>query len=358
MEQKKCKSCGKNIEGQSALFCSNCGVRLDRKSKISPKHLMAVLTFAVILTFASVAISNSKLGKRPVSKLSSKPHASSMAANELFKKDDNFLKSLREKVRADKESKQALKELADALELEYANFAGSREVAAPPELVIEYIEVLSKLSRQEPIDYDSLLKLAQVSFESKVFDRSAIAYKIYLEQFPKDDDVRAKYASTLAFTGDLKGSKAELASILKTNPQHFQANAFLAISYAQSSEIDLALKYAEIALKNAPNEEAKSRFIKFIESIKGASDVSTDNGSLQPLYDYLEGSPITSNKFVRAEISGETLKIYFKDFPVSKMPEMAKNTFALKLKTAVQGLNVKSIEVIDDASGQVLEVFK
>ena len=90
---------------------------------------------------------------------------------------------------------------------------------------------------------------------------------------------------------------------------------------------------------------------------KGASSLRGSQGFITAL----RANPVAGPKFVRlSEVDSSTITLFFKEFPMNKMPPFAKQKFFQGLKRALaeNGLDsVKKIEFVDVDSGQGLDVF-
>ena len=76
---------------------------------------------------------------------------------------------------------------------------------------------------------------------------------------PEDIDMRARYASSLSFTGKFDDSLKELGRVLSVKPDHFQALAYSAVTYAEMGDKAKSKAVGTQALAAAPNAEAKER---------------------------------------------------------------------------------------------------
>jgi tetratricopeptide (TPR) repeat protein/ribosomal protein L40E len=133
--------------------------------------------------------------------------------------------------------------------------------------ILEQVDYLAGILRQNPNDITALIALADLSFNNKAFTKAAEYYSRYLQLVPADNSVRSRYGSSLTFLGAFDEAIFELNQILSEEPGHFQALAYLSIAYAQSGNRELALKAGQAALENAPDGEARERFVGFLESL-------------------------------------------------------------------------------------------
>jgi tetratricopeptide (TPR) repeat protein len=245
---------------------------------------------------------------------------------------------------------------------------------APPALVFEAIDVLSRILKIAPDDPDALLMMADVSFDQKAFTKAIEFYERYLKIEPNDLGATARYASTLTFLQRYDDSIKQLDKVLAKDPKSFPAMAYLAITYAQKGDIAKAKDLGVKALELAPSEEARARFSGFVESISDPSATrkaqdSTPSqinttappsiGGVAGFVAALRANPIAGPKLVSHDDSEPgLLKLVFKDFPMAMMPPFAKEKFFSSIKASAMQTNlvsVKKIIFIDQATGQQME---
>lgn len=240
-------------------------------------------------------------------------------------------------------------------------------------LIHTAIETFAKILELDPKDPSALIAMADISFDSQVFEKAEMFYRRYLEIQPNDVNARARYGSSMTFGGKYPEALKELESILKKDPKHFQAAAYVAITYAQMGEIDVAKKKANEAILLAPNEEAKARFAEFIDAMNKEGGMPVHETASQPppsqapkprpnlppdaaaLTAYIQNNPVAGPKFVESEVeNGSVLVLKFANFPMQQMPPFAKDKFFNGIKSAAQSANnktIKKVRFVDTHSG-------
>ena len=360
----KCRKCSQEVL-VDAKFCSNCGARqktgLDKTAKL--KFLALVLLLTPLLLFAADFIANSQAGTRPkLSFLEYKQKQGMQGSTPSHGKSLELPKELEALKQEIQGGKGTSKEWIFAL-ITYYEKARAASPTNSNKLAFFMVSELSEYLKKFPKDKEALAAMAQLSFEQQIFDKAVIYYQRYLELEPSNLDIRARYASALAFQGKLETALMELEAVIKEDPNHFQGNAYASIAYSQQGDLDKALAYGKTAIKLAPNEEAKERFEKFLETMQQKAKDSEESDQLLeihvPIVEYLKANPIAGPKFVAAESKGpELLALGFKDFPMDQMPPFAKEKFFAGIKAKVLELNLEqdlAIEFLDFESKKQLD---
>jgi len=242
---------------------------------------------------------------------------------------------------------------------------------ASPQLVFEAIDIFGRILQKEPNDPAALVMMADVSFDQKAFTKALDFYERYLTVEPNDLGARSRYASTLTFLGRYDDSVAQLGTVLKSDPKNFPAMAYLAITYAQKGDIAKAKVVGNDALNMAPSDDARARFSSFVSSLDTAASGSAEqpsppkaSGSIESaglagFIQTVSNNPIAGPKFAGYEqLSPETLRLKFKNFPMAQMPPFAKQKFFTGLQEAIakhELTQLEQLEFVDATSGSLLE---
>jgi tetratricopeptide (TPR) repeat protein len=248
------------------------------------------------------------------------------------------------------------------------------EVSQHPERAGGYLplllQALEQLKTLEPGSADRLVELADLHFQIREFPKSSGYYREALALEPENSSISARLASSLSFEQNYDEAIAILQGVLKREPNHFQARAYLAIAYSQKGEKDDAIREGEQALQHAPSDEARARFGRFLDSMKSepSSDRSepgfkkpTDSslsGGAVALIAHVRSSQIAGPKLFGAQQEGAVLTLSFKEFPMEKMPPFAKEKFLNGLREFARKGDIKdvrSIRFIDEESGVEME---
>lgn len=353
-----CQRCGASISS-SMRFCPACGRRLI---SATPKRYGVVVLTAAVLFGVSLGIKYGLHWKRG----DVKPTEHIETAREEPDTDPE-LTALRSDLERSPQDLGTLRAMAGLLGDKLRN-----RPDAPPALVFEAIDVLSRILAVSPEDPDALLMMGDVSFDQKAFVKAVEFYERYLKLMPKDLGATARYASTLTFLGRYDDSIKQLDSILQRDPKNFPAMAYLAITYAQKGELSRAKELGTQALEIAPSDEARARFSGFVDSLakqqvgQPAGNAASPQrsqptqaveagkvGGVAGFIAQLKANPIAGPKFVSYDdTTPGVLKLLFREFPMGQMPPFAKEKFftTLKNSAAASGIAAGSTLVFVDAS--------
>ncbi len=284
---------------------------------------------------------------------------------------DPALDKLRAEAQASPDDINKVRLLANALGERVANME-----RAPSELVFELIGTLKAILDKEPNDKQSLITMANVSYNNQAFDQAAKYYESYLKQAPEDFESRSTYASALTFLGKSKEAEAELALALKAQPTFFPALANRAINVGLSGTKEDAYAAMNAALPHAPDPETAAKLESFIKDltterpkstrgnvekeapVKAAAELAPSSQRFSQAADVVAQNPVAGPKFARFESNGDNLLLYMRDFPMAAMPPFAKDKFLNGVKEKIAALPTESqpkvIEFLDEGTGTLL----
>jgi tetratricopeptide (TPR) repeat protein len=309
------------------------------------KLIALALAASLILTSIFTVSRTELLGTRP--SVMAKP-----AMPKAKVAPDPMLDPLRNAVKSSRGAISDLLTLAQALEIKLLNTQDQN-------LLLEQIQTLSEILKQDSENTWALLQMAELSFNKQIFDQAGNYFKRYLQVEPKDNDARAKYASTLIFLGQPDLAITELDQVLTAEPGMFQALAFKTIALAEKGDTTSALELSEEALKAAPNEEARTRLDSFVKSITN-KDVNMPKGQDMPqplpsLQNYFKQHEILGPKIVKLNenLEAKILEVVLKDFPIEAMPEFAKAKLVENIKGQLSSSEFKTVELYDAAQPDI-----
>lgn len=272
VNELNCPHC-KAMIAASVKFCPECG-----KNPAAPVRLPLTITGVMIIIAVGAALfsfswftQKSVAGTKPtkshaeISGQQTAAHSADMPAMTMdqIQIKSEKLEPLRAETRAKPESIAAWRALGSAVLAEVK----TAKPADRQKLMVEYVQILSKIRTLDPKDKDTLLILADLAFQRGVFDKAAELYETYLELDAENRAVSAKLASAYTFIGRYEDSVQLLKELLKEDPESFQAHAYLSITYAQMGDTERAIAQGEIALIHAPNPEATRRFGAFLDKL-------------------------------------------------------------------------------------------
>lgn len=361
-----CRKCGAPVS-EEMRFCPGCGRGL---AALSPKRYGVVFGTAIVLLSASLGLKSALHWKRGDAKPTEHIEAPrEMKARAEEMPADPELAALRSDLDRSPSDLGTLRQMAALLGDKLRN-----RPDAPPALVFEAIDVLSRILSLSPEDPDALLMMGDVSFDQKAFTKAVEFYERYLKLAPNDLGATARYASTLTFLGRYDDSIKQLDSVLVRDPKNFPAMAYLAITFAQKGDMPKAKDLGAKALELAPTDEARARFSGFVQSLSSQTDgVVQAPSQSQPekvsageveigiagFAETIKGNPIAGPKFVRYDDSTPgVVKLVFRDFPMSQMPPFAKEKFFVGVKNGARSAGLKdgtTVVFVDEASGGEME---
>lgn len=390
---KYCHSCGHDLP-PSAKFCPECGTKLaEVRRPLGVKDVTKVLLVGLGLFGFGWATQSSLAGKKPERpfETASAGHAPG-GGHTLPAQTDPEIKSLRAAAEADRGNKEPWRALVTAL---YERLQ-KEEDPVKSGLIFEIIDGLRAILEIDPKDKDALLAMADVSFNQQAFSKAADFYKAYLEVEPKDVSTRARYASSLTFLGRYDDSVSELERAIAEDPKNFSAFAYLAITYAQMGKTQDAIAMGDKVLALAPDDEARARFSKFIDSVKEkASSGKTVEGGheghdhlhdhdhphehdaaeakapraepekvaifaspIQQVIDHVKANSVAGPKLSEAKFdeNSGTLTFLFRSFPMQAMPPFVRDKFVNGVKEkASTASGIKTVVFADAESGSEMQ---
>jgi tetratricopeptide (TPR) repeat protein len=345
-------------------------------AQLSPRSLGVIAFFAAILFSVGWTSQEAFIGKAPTEAFQAKNEAPASTSQKIESHTGEAAVTLSDALQKLKSAALENPENKEAW-LIYVTALGE-EVKADPskrDLVFEALEALRRIIDIDPKDKDALLMMAEISFQQQAFSKSAEFYKKYLELAPEDLDIRARYASSLTFVKDFPKAIQELEQIIAKQSDHFQALAYLSVAYSEKGDLNQARLYGERALKAAPNDEARTRLSKFIDSIGKSStpnrgtipQSSTTDGSAklppagEAIVSLIKNNPVAGPKVIGGEMKGDdTVQINLNDFPMDSMPPFVRDKFVSKIREQAFSNNseIKKIVLFDQVSGKVLQVIQ
>lgn len=313
-----------------ANYCHKCGTKLKPSSFVT-KQILAALVGVVVLGGGYYFFEDSLLGSKPT------------ITQELpSAQTDQRIAMLKDDAAQNPKDITKWRMLASGIQEKL-----STQTKPDSSLIFDFIDALRGILSIDPKDKDALLAMGEVAYSQQAFDKAAEFYGEYLKLEPLDDTARANYGSALSFVGKFKEAEKELKSLLAKDPTNFQALAYLSISYSRANRIEDAKKIGEKALALSPDEEAKTRFTKYLASLDKAPSSVSDNKTEQPssapasvvnsprgkFLQFLMQHAIIGPKIVSHDFNDKSLVLTMSEFPMSAMPEAAKAKLVERLKT-------------------------
>ncbi|HMO01729.1 MAG TPA: hypothetical protein PKD37_02635 [Oligoflexia bacterium] len=363
IEHLLCSRCNYQLKDNDN-FCARCGLaRCHQQSfKINFKIWIGVsLLSALFIT----AIYKTIAGTKPQKHFT---EFSATSTSEEGVVDDLEYKKLIELAVKEKDNLIAWRNAAEYLIAKI----NKNNQTTDQSVLVELIEILREILRLDPNDPDSLLAMAEISFETQIFSKAKEYYQKYLAIEPNNSDIKARYAASLGFLGEFERAISTLRELCEQAPNNFNARAFLVVALAQKGDREQALAEAQKALELAPNDETRLKFSEFVEKIRNKKEVggtlsesketkSSEESSkgIKSYQAWIESQPIAGNKFRGLKEEREKLYLLFENFPIELMPAEVKKKFLNNLKEqAVKAeLKFEQYIIIDNNSGEKLAEF-
>lgn len=138
---------------------------------------------------------------------------------------------------------------------------------------LKEIESLEKIVKDNPQDYESILKLAHLYQDTGQLEKSIENYRLYLQKFPENADARIDLGVSyyqMAFKDQSQREKyfsdaiSEMEQALKYDPKHQLGHFNLGIVNLQSGKIDIARKWFKECIAISPNTPVAQRAMEIL----------------------------------------------------------------------------------------------
>ncbi len=138
---------------------------------------------------------------------------------------------------------------------------------------LKEIEALEKIVKDNPQDYESILKLAHLYQDTGQLEKSIENYRLYLQKFPENANARIDLGVNyyqMAFKEESKREKyfsdaiSEMEQALKYDPKHQLGHFNLGIVNLQSGKIDIARKWFKECIAISPNTPVAQRAMEIL----------------------------------------------------------------------------------------------
>lgn len=313
---------------------------------------LPVLVIVVLTAVLGVAFSGKFLGVKPTQQfIQGAPQEISF---------DGPLEGARVAIEKDPKNLEARRGLASLLFSKLSTV--QREKDAERFDVLELLDTLSYIIKQEPADLGAILMMADLSFREQVYDKAAQYYEKYLAREPKDFQVKAKYGGALAYIGKHQKAIKELTPVVKENPTYFPAKVYLGVAKVGVGKKDEAVKLlTEAAQQIGPESAAGAEVVRLIAKVQGHAATITSaptESNYATIEALLRANPILGPKIDAVSEKGDELQITVHDFPVSQMPEFARQKLLGRIADFYKTRStMKKVRFTDAADGKELGTY-
>jgi tetratricopeptide (TPR) repeat protein len=224
------------------------------------------------------------------------------------------------------------------------------------------VQSYSKVLQIDPGSGKALLGMANVSFESGVFDKARDYYDRLLEVEPGNLKARTDLALVLLQLGENQEALTRLEKLCQQNPDYFPSRLSLALARKLVGDKSGAKETALIAAKLAPDDEGRLVVSKFLEGIDKPTDVKpTTDEHVSPaiaIDQFFRNHQIVGPKLVQIRWTGpNSADVRLKEFPMDKMPPFARDKFIASVRAVLSGLpgEPTTLKIVDAETDVVME---
>lgn len=131
---------------------------------------------------------------------------------------------------------------------------------------LQKINDLEKAIGQNPNDSGRIVELANLLFDSGLYDRAVVNYKKYLEMRPDDVNARVDLGICYFNKKDYNSAIAEMEKALKYDPRHIMANFNLGIVNLNAGNVEKAKSWFRKVIEIEPKSEYAEKAEELLKS--------------------------------------------------------------------------------------------
>jgi Flp pilus assembly protein TadD/ribosomal protein L40E len=388
-EAKFCMQCGARLVGD-ARFCVECGApatgaKRPQAVAVSWSRYAPVLIVGVVVLVVCGAIVVARLNpKTPPSVPGRGASAAPGAAGQMppghppIAIPDDVKQTIRDmakKAQAEPDNMQVWKQLA---EVQYR--AGQVEASYLAEAQLSFEHVLE----HEADNADVLRSLGNIAFDREQPDQAIDFYTRYLKLKPDDRNVQTDLATMQLAAGKADEAIAAYEKILAADPTFVQAQFNIGLAYHTAGKTPEAVAALKKARELASDDRSRQQVDRVLARLQGGesapapvADAAPPNvpepggatgeaGTLQAgVEGFFRTHPIMGPKVDRFEWKGaDTVRVVLNDFPMTAMPEFVRQQLEDRIRSQIKEQKAAhkvtqtvQVEIVDDASGQVMDTI-
>lgn len=279
------------------------------------------------------------------------------------------VENLRQQAKAELTNKELQLRAGAELRQEAARMGDSK-------LMMEAIDRFNAALAIDPNDELALLALGDACLEFGVSDKAMSYYERYLKLRPDNLEAQTSYALSLIQAKNTNQAAQLLQQVLTKDKSFLPALLALAVAEEQRGSLSRAQELLEQAKRQAQTDEERTRVssvLQYVTARKSGAEENT-NAALK-VGELPETEPETEPKTEEVVSPAQRVEGYFRshsiigpklktvywadastavvevnDFPVSQMPEAARNIFTDRMKTVFRDITEKFQVVIRDAT--------
>jgi hypothetical protein len=227
---------------------------------------------------------------------------------------------------------------------------------------------------RDPKNLDALRYLGNIAFDQQQPVRAIDYYVRYLSLKPGDPSVTTDMATMYLSRGDAKTAIQFYQQVLEKEPAFFEALFNLGIAVRSRGDAAEAVSYFERARAAAPDDRARQQVDQMIARLSAeggaaapgqAPPAAKPGGFRAGVEAIFRDHPMIGPKLEAVEWeSDDKARVVIREFPMQGMPPEVRQRFTDRLraelrqrKTANQVASSVSIELVDPATGSVMETI-
>ncbi len=413
-----CAACGERLQA-TARFCAGCGAAAGTAPAAAPSLRDQMPGLVVLVLFLVVGLAVWIGVLQPGARTSSAPTRGGGGPNVaggppggppgaagemptdhppvgLPDEAKKFIVQLTDKAKAAPQDVAAWKSLAQVQ---------ARATEMDPSYGPQALESWQQVLKLAPDDGDAIRGIGNVYYDQQKFDLAAAEYEKFLKAHPEDASVRTDLATAYLYQRQIDKAIATYQEAIAARPNFLQAHFNLGLAWEAKGERDKALASLDKSRELATDDETRTRIdrvkTQLLSTPPGAAAAGiTGSGNAPntapaaagapgapaagapPHGPATGGAPLPQGTDYPSQVEAQLrahqilgpkiqkvewpepgrARVLVADFPMTSMPEFARNLFRTRLETIVGDAKQKfavtearTIEIADAADGTTME---
>ncbi len=270
---QQCNRCNAP-SGPAAVYCSQCGARLESKPLSTPTHPTAIRWQVAIMVCSGLGLVVTLFLVSTISK-STFPIATAEELNmptlpdtEVLEGELNFQISVLDSLISEAQGIQKI--LRQREKVLVLHDAGRTDLAAAEQhLLAQSNGALEDWKLAGDLFYDAMATEADPNKKQRLAGGAVLAYEQTLAMDVDNIDVQTDLATAYLNTGDPMKGVAEIKKVLETDPNHLNANFNYGLMLARISRLDQAVaQFEKVRGLAAPESEHYRRASEVLADIQ------------------------------------------------------------------------------------------
>ena len=350
---KFCALCGAK-RAPGASFCGNCGRRLAGRSPWGAGLFRRGTFWIAVIAVTSLLLIWFSLGPAPEKQDANLAVGSNGSANTV---EDSRRQALERAAVGG--SAGALMDLVDYY---------LQQSSTDPTLKSKAAHSLHLFLERFPDHPYALRLLGNIYFDLKMAKLAQQTYQRYLDQYPKDVNVRTDFGTVLLAQGKVDAAIDTYLQAIQEVPDFYNALFNLSIAYDRKGDPVQSGIYRQQA---KAVEQTKGRVmppqLDLPRLPASGDDVAGKSGSYPggngdsakgELERFFRTHPIIAPKIEEYQVTGTTALLLLRNFPMESMPEAMRQSLEAKLLVALeQDKQLTNLELRDATDGRLLAAY-